>query len=536
MNSMPYSDHNRRPIRRALLSVSDKAGLVAFAQALAAQGVALISTGGTSKTLQEAGLQVLDVADLTGFPEIMDGRVKTLHPKVHGGLLAIRGNASHDQARLAHDITEIDLLVVNLYPFEATVARGADPEDVIENIDVGGPAMIRAASKNHESVTVVVDVEDYDNVLAEMRSNGGATTLPMRRRLAAKAYGRTAAYDTAIARWFDQQTGTATPTYFTAGGSLVQTLRYGENPHQSAAAYANNDARPGILQAKQLQGKELSYNNINDADAALDALSEFPAAAGAACVIVKHANPCGVALGKTIAEAYQKALACDPVSAFGGILAFNRAINAQTAMEISKIFTEVILAPAIDEDAMAILASKKNLRVLLLRALPDPAAQATTVKSITGGLLVQTRDNAIMQDFRLQTVTARAPTAQELLDLQFAVRVVKHIKSNGIVFAKNGATVGIGAGQMSRIDSTRIAVRKSEDAAKALGIDHPLVKGSVMASDAFFPFVDGVLAAADAGATAIIHPGGSLKDDEVIKAADSAGLAMVMTGVRHFKH
>lgn len=524
------------PIRCALISVSDKTGLVNFARSLIEKNIEIISTGGTAKAIAEAGLAVKDVSDLTGFPEIMDGRVKTLHPKVHGGLLAVRGNAKHRKAQDDLGIANIDLLVVNLYPFEETVARGADHDDVIENIDIGGPAMIRAAAKNHDSVTVVVEASDYQMVLDDIAAHQGGTTLSLRKRLAAKAYARTAAYDTAVARWFDAHLGTQTPDYFTAGGKLVQPLRYGENPHQHAAVYRMADGRPGILDAKQMQGKELSYNNINDADAALEAVAEFSASEGACCVIVKHANPCGVAMGKSVQEAYAKALRCDSVSAFGGIIAFNKPINAETAAEISKIFTEVILAPGIDEDALAILGTKKNLRLLLLKNMPQPDAPSVSVTSIAGGLLMQSRDATVVSGMRFQAVTKRAPSTQEMADLGFAFRVVKHVKSNAIVFAKDGATVGIGAGQMSRIDSTRIAVRKSEDAAKALGLDAPLVRGSVLASEAFFPFADGVLAAVEAGATAIIQPGGSVKDDEVIKAADDAGIAMVFTGVRHFKH
>ena len=523
-------------VRRALLSVSDKSGLVDFATELARLGIELVSTGGTAKALKQAGLVVRDVSDLTGFPEIMDGRVKTLHPKVHGGLLAVRGNPTHQKAQAECGISDIDLLVVNLYPFEATVARGETDDQVIENIDVGGPAMIRAAAKNHASVTVVIEAADYDRVLAEIKSGNGTTTTNTRRELAAKAFARTAAYDTAIARWFDRKLNLTAPVHYTVGGSRVQTLRYGENPHQRAAVYKTPDHRLGVLDAKQLQGKDLSYNNINDADAALEAVSEFPPPEAAACVIVKHANPCGVALGSSVAEAYRKALACDPTSAFGGIIAFNRSISAQAAIEMAKIFTEVILAPGIDEDALAILATKKNLRLLLLKSMPDPHAAATLVKSIIGGLLLQTRDNAIDAELAARVVSKRAPTPDEMRDMRFAFRVAKHVKSNAIVFAKDRATTGIGAGQMSRIDSTRIAVRKSADAASAAGLPHPLIAGSVLASDAFFTFADGIEAAAEAGATAIIQPGGSIKDDEVIAAADRAGVAMVFTGMRHFRH
>ncbi|AVO46670.1 bifunctional phosphoribosylaminoimidazolecarboxamide formyltransferase/IMP cyclohydrolase [Phreatobacter cathodiphilus] len=528
-----------KPIARALLSVSDKEGIVDFARDLAGLGVALVSTGGTYKTLRDAGLAVTEVAELTGFPEMMDGRVKTLHPKVHGGLLAIRGNAEHEAAASTHGILPIDLLVVNLYPFEATIARGASWDDTIENIDIGGPAMIRAASKNHDAVTVVVDGSDYAAVITAMKANGGATTLDLRRRLAAKAYARTAAYDAAISNWlFDQLDETATP-YRAFGGTLAQGLRYGENPHQWAAFYKTPQGatpRPGVATIRQLQGKELSYNNLNDTDAAYELVGEFDPARTAAVAIIKHANPCGVAEGPDLLAAYEKALACDPVSAFGGIVALNRTLDAEAARKIVEIFTEVIIAPDATEEAKAILATKKNLRLLLAGGLPDPKAPGITVKTVAGGLLVQSRDNAVVDAMDLKVVTKRAPTAEELTDLRFAFRVAKHVKSNTIVYAKAGATVGIGAGQMSRVDSARIAARKAEDAAEAGGWTTPLTKGSVVASDAFFPFADGLLAAVEAGATAVIQPGGSMRDAEVIAAADEAGLAMVFTGVRHFRH
>jgi phosphoribosylaminoimidazolecarboxamide formyltransferase / IMP cyclohydrolase len=523
-----------KTIKRALLSVSDKTGLLPFAKALSEFGIELISTGGTATTLRAAGLNVKDVSDVTGFPEIMDGRVKTLHPKIHGGLLNIRDNAEHQNAKSSNGIENIDLLVVNLYPFEATIAKGADWDDAIENIDVGGPAMIRAAAKNHDDVTVVVDPSDYDLIIAEIKQNDAVTLLSTRKKLAAKAFARTAAYDSAIATWFGRQLGDTTPDYFSVGGKLHQSLRYGENPHQHAAVYKTNDGRTGIVDAEQIQGKELSYNNINDADAALEMIREFGGAEQAACVIVKHANPCGVALGATAVEAYLKALACDSTSAFGGILAFNCALDGKTAEEISKLFTEVIIAPSADDDARKILATKKNLRLLLLADLANSGPTATVVKSISGGLLVQSSDSN--SDMELKVVSKRQPSPQEMADLLFAFKVAKHVKSNAIVFAQNGTTVGIGAGQMSRIDSTRIAVRKSLDAATALGLKTPLVKGAVLASDAFFPFADGIEAAAESGATAIIQPGGAMRDEDVIKAADAAGLAMVFTGVRHFRH
>jgi phosphoribosylaminoimidazolecarboxamide formyltransferase / IMP cyclohydrolase len=529
------TDHPRK-VTRALLSVSDKSGLIEFARALAAHGVDLVSTGGTAKAIAAAGLKVSDVSDLTGFPEMMDGRVKTLHPKVHGGLLAIRDNAEHKKAMADHGIAQIDLLVVNLYPFEETVAKNASWEDCIENIYIGGPAMIRAASENHDDVTVVVEPSDYQSVLDELATNKGATSLTLRRRLAAKAYARTAAYDAAISNWFAEQLKTDAPDFRAVGGKLVEALRYGENPHQTAAFYRTPELRPGVASARQVQGKQLSYNNINDTDAAYEAIAEFDPKRTAACVIVKHANPCGVAEGSNLVEAYRKALACDSTSAFGGIVALNQTLDAETAKVITEIFTEVIVAPDATDEAIAIVAAKKNLRLLLAGALPDPRAKGFTAKTVAGGLLVQSRDNAVVDDMTLKFVTKRQPTEAELRDLKFAFRVAKHIKSNTIVYAKDLATVGVGAGQMSRIDSARIAARKAQDAATEMKLAEPMTKGSVVASDAFFPFADGLLVAIEAGATAVIQPGGSVRDDEVIKAADDAGIAMVFTGVRHFKH
>jgi phosphoribosylaminoimidazolecarboxamide formyltransferase / IMP cyclohydrolase len=529
------ASHPRR-ITRALLSVSDKSGLAEFARALAGYGVELVSTGGTAKALQEAGLKVIDVSALTGFPEMMDGRVKTLHPKVHGGLLGIRGNKEHAAAMEQHGIKPIDLLVVNLYPFEATVGKGASYEDCIENIDIGGPAMIRAAAKNHADVTVVVAPEDYALVLAEMTQHSGMTTLEVRQKLAAKAYGRTAVYDAAIATWFSGALHDDAPPYRAFGGKRAQPLRYGENPHQTAAFYRLPGKRFGVATAKQLQGKELSYNNINDTDAAYECVAEFDPKRTPACVIVKHANPCGVAEGKSLVEAYKNALACDPTSAFGGIVALNGTLDADAAKAITEIFTEVIIAPDASDDAIKIVAAKKNLRLLLAGGLPDPRVSGLTVKSVAGGLLVQSRDNAVVDDMDLKGVAKRAPSKAELRDLRFAFRVAKHVKSNTIVYAKDLATVGIGAGQMSRVDSARIAARKAEDAARELQLAAPLTKGSVVASDAFFPFADGLLVAIEAGATAVIQPGGSMRDDEVIKAADEHNVAMVFTGTRHFRH
>jgi phosphoribosylaminoimidazolecarboxamide formyltransferase/IMP cyclohydrolase len=525
-----------RRATRALISVSDKSGIVEFARALSGHGIELISTGGTHKALGDAGLAVIDVAALTGFPEMMDGRVKTLHPAVHGGLLAMRGNAQHVEAMHAHNIRPIDILVVNLYPFEETVARGAAFAACVENIDIGGPAMIRAAAKNHDDVAVLVDAADYAALLDELTRHGGMTTLALRRRLAAKAFARTAAYDAAIANWFAGALDEAAPDYRSVGGRLIERLRYGENPHQSAAFYRTPDLRFGVASARQAQGKQLSYNNINDTDAAYECVAEFDPVRIAACAIIKHANPCGVAEAESLIDAYRKALVCDPVSAYGGIVALNRTLDAEAARAITEIFTEVIIAPDATDEAIAIVGAKKNLRLLLAGGLPDPRAPGLTAKTVAGGLLVQTRDNAVVEDMDLKPVTKRAPSNAELRDLRFAFRVAKHVKSNTIVYAKESATVGIGAGQMSRVDAARIAARKAADAAQAAGWPEPATKGSVVASDAFFPFADGLLVAIEAGATAVIQPGGSVRDDEVIKAADEHGIAMVFTGTRHFRH
>jgi len=522
-------------LRRALISVSDKSGLEGLAAALVAHGVELVSTGGTATALRKLGHAVRDVAELTGFPEMMDGRVKTLHPAIHGGLLALRGNAEHAAEMSRHGIGAIDLLVVNLYPFEQALTAGRSYPDMIETIDVGGPAMIRAAAKNHEGVAVVVDPSDYAALIGALREHSGATSLELRRRLAAKAFARTAAYDSAIAGWLGGEAGVATPAYRSFSGRLSQELRYGENPHQTAALYASVPPLPGVVTARQVQGKELSFNNIADADAALDLVSEL-AAEGPAVVIVKHANPCGAAVAGALPEAYARALACDPVSAFGGIVALSRRLDEATAKEIAKLFTEVVIAPDADDAALAVFAVKTNLRVLLTGSLPDPGQRRDLVRSISGGLLVQTRDWRGIADARFEVVTKRQPTPQEIRDLRFAFTVAKHVKSNAIVYARDGATVGIGAGQMSRIDSARIAAWKAADAAKSTGVDQALTVGSVAASEAFFPFADGLEAIAAAGATAVIQPGGSVKDAEVIAAADRLGLAMVFTGQRHFRH
>lgn len=529
-------DPNAVKIKRALISASNKAGLEEFVAKLEAQGVEILSTGGTAKMLKDAGIKVKDVSDHTGFPEIMDGRVKTLHPKVHGGILARRSDDAHVKAMEENDITDIDLVVINLYPFTETVKGGGDFQTCIENIDIGGPAMIRAAAKNHEFVAVVTDPQDYEKVLNDMESHNGAVTAKLRKQLAVTAFSLTATYDSNIAGWFvtqmDENFGY--PRRISFSGNLRQELRYGENPHQKAALYTVDDSeRPGVASATQVQGKELSYNNINDTDAAFELVSEFDAPTVA---IIKHANPCGVASGENTLEAYNKAFACDPVSAFGGIIALNRTLDKDTAEAIIKKFCEVIIAPDVAADALTVLEGKKNVRVLTTGGLPDPQTKRRMVTRVAGGLLVQDSDFGHITADDLKVVTDREPTQKELADLLFAFRVAKHVKSNAIVYAKDGATVGVGAGQMSRVDSARIAAWKSEEAAKELGLDTPLAKGSVVASDAFFPFADGLISAAEAGVTAVIQPGGSIRDDEVIEAANERGLAMVMTGMRHFRH
>ncbi|GAA2859790.1 phosphoribosylaminoimidazolecarboxamide formyltransferase/IMP cyclohydrolase [Aminobacter niigataensis] len=524
------------PIRRALLSVSDKTGLIEFAKCLANVGVELVSTGGTAKSIAAEGIAVRDVSELTGFPEIMDGRVKTLHPSVHGALLGVRDDPEHAAAMAEHGIEPIDLVVVNLYPFEEVRDSGAHYASIVENIDIGGPAMVRASAKNHAYVAIVTDPADYKDVLDSIVANNGCLSYEARKKLAAKAFARTAAYDAAISGWFAEALEIDTPDWRAFGGKLQSVMRYGENPHQSAGFYLTGDKRPGVATATQLQGKQLSYNNINDTDAAFELAGEFDPVRTAAVAIIKHANPCGVAEGASLAEAYAKALACDPVSAFGGIVAMNRILDAEAAEEIVKIFTEVIIAPDATPEAQAIVAAKKNLRLLVTGGLPDPDRAGLAVKSVAGGLLVQSRDNAIVDALDLNVVTKRQPTQREIEDMKFAFRVAKHVKSNAIVYARDLATVGIGAGQMSRVDSSRIAARKALDAAEAAGLAEPLTRGSVVASDAFFPFADGLLSAVEAGATAVIQPGGSMRDEDVIAAADEHGIAMIFTGVRHFRH
>ncbi|MBT5263280.1 MAG: bifunctional phosphoribosylaminoimidazolecarboxamide formyltransferase/IMP cyclohydrolase [Rhodospirillaceae bacterium] len=521
-------------VKRALISVSDKAGLVDLGKSLTGRGVEILSTGGSAKALAEAGVPVKEVSEQTGFPEIMDGRVKTLHPTIHGGLLARRDIDEHVSAMDDHGIEPIDLLICNLYPFEQTLASGAAFEDCVENIDIGGPAMIRAASKNHDFVTVIVDNEDYEALLGELDANDGATSLAFRRRQSAIAYARTAAYDSAISNWLADEVGEGFPRRVTFSGSAPQVMRYGENPHQQAAFYHSpDDTRTGVATASQIQGKELSYNNMNDTDAAFELVSEFDEPAIA---IIKHANPCGVALDERLVDAYHRAFACDSVSAFGGIIAANRPLDGETAEEIVKILTEVVIAPGADADARRILGAKKNLRLLLTDGIPDPGAAGIVIKALAGGFLLQERDSGRVDKRDLQVVTKRAPDARELRDMMIAFRICKHVKSNGIVYVKDGATVGIGAGQMSRVDSARIAALKAVEAAEEVGATEPGTVGSAVASDAFFPFADGLITTAEAGATAVIQPGGSLRDDEVIAAADEKGLAMVFTGMRHFRH
>ena len=525
------------PVRRALISLSDKSGLDELAVGLARHGIEIVSTGGTAAKLRESGAEVRDISDFTGFPEMMDGRVKTLHPKVHGGLLGVRDNPEHAAAMDQHGIAPIDLVIVNLYPFLNTVMSGADRDAIIENIDIGGPSMVRSAAKNHAHVAIVTDPADYSALLAELDAHDGSTTLELRKKLAAKAYALTAAYDSTIAQWFafaDQ--GERWPETWTIASKLKMPLRYGENPHQQAALYLPiGPGTPGIAHARQLQGKELSYNNLNDANAALELVSEFRES-DPTVVIVKHANPCGVATRTSLIDAWAEALACDSVSAFGGIVATNRPLDAATAEAITDIFTEVVVAPDADDDAKAIFAKKKNLRLLLTGELPDPRRPGQTLAVIAGGLLVQDRDNGMVARDELKCVTKRQPTSQEIRDCLFAWTVAKHVKSNAIVYAKDGVTAGIGAGQMNRRDSARIAAIRAKEAAEANGWPEPRTVGSAVASDAFFPFADGLLAAAEAGATAVIQPGGSIRDDDVIAAADEAGLAMLFTGMRHFRH
>ncbi len=521
------------PIARAIISVSDKSNLTDLGAALARHGVEILSTGGSARALSDAGVPVTEVADYTGFPEIMDGRVKTLHPKIHGGILARRDNAEDRAAMETHGIGGIDLVVINLYPFEATVASGADYDTCVENIDIGGPAMIRAAAKNHAFVAVVTDPSDYDAVIAALDANGGKLPADLRRRLAAKAYARTAAYDGAITAWLSGELGEDFAETHIVSGRRAGVLRYGENPHQQAALYIGGAPRPGVALANQVQGKELSYNNLGDADAAFELVAEFDAPAVA---IIKHANPCGVATGDDLVATYRAARKCDPVSAFGGIVAVNRALDGALAEAITEIFTEVVIAPDADADSRKVFAAKENLRLMLTGGMPDPRATGRYVKPLAGGFLLQDRDAGHIGAADLKVVTRRAPSDQEIADMLFAFTVGKHVKSNTIVYAKGGATVGIGAGQMSRVDAARIAAHKSREAAEAAGENTPLTQGSVAASDAFFPFPDGLLTTIEAGATAVIQPGGSVRDDEVIAAADEAGIAMVFTGMRHFRH
>ncbi len=522
-------------VRRALISVSDKRGLEDFARSLAGAGIELVSTGGTRKQLQDSGIAVIDISELTGSPEMMDGRVKTLHPKVHGGILAVRNNENHKSAMRIHQIPMIDMVVVNLYPFEATVAGDAGYDESIENIDIGGPAMIRSAAKNHADVSVVVDPDDYDMVASHIREKG-QVPFAVRQKLAAKAYARTASYDAVISNWFAKTIDYPEMPWRSFSGKLHEVMRYGENPHQRAAFYTSETPGIGVASARQVQGKKLSYNNINDTNAAFELVSEFDPDQSAAVAIIKHANPCGVGLGSNLVSAYRGALACDPVSAFGGVVALNGRIGTALAEEIIKVFTEVIIAPEASPGALAVFEGKQNLRLLLTKGLADPRAEALEVRSVTGGMLVQSKDNRNVDDCELRVVTKRKPTKQEMADLRLAAIIAKHVKSNAIVYVKDGASVGIGAGQMSRLDSTLVAHRKSKEAAKALGQKQALSVGSVVASDAFFPFADGLIAAVKAGATAAIQPGGSIRDEEVIAAADKAGIAMVFTGMRHFRH
>lgn len=531
-----------QPVRRALISVSDKTGIIEFARALHAQNIELISTGGTAQHIAQADLPVKDIADLTGFPEIMDGRVKTLHPIIYGGLLAKQEDSTHATAMQAHNIVAIDLLVVNLYPFQATVAAGADYDSCVEQIDIGGPAMIRAGAKNHDRVTVLTEQADYARLLDALATHQNCVPFALRQELAQKAYAYTAAYDAAITNWLAQQKTEQTkekeqtetmPAFYLAGGRLRAHLRYGENPHQAAALYLDDSARVGAATAQQIQGKPLSYNNINDSDAAFDLVCEFDPSETAACAIIKHANPCGVAKADKLEQAFAKALQCDPMSAYGGIIALNRPLDAPTAKAITEIFTEVIIAPQADEAARTLIAKKKNLRLLITGKLADWQSNALSMRTIAGGYLVQTRDNGRITEQDLQVVTKRQPSQAEIDDMLFAFCVAKHVKSNAIVYATQGATVGIGAGQMSRIDSARIASHKAQLQAQ----DQQTKKQTIVAaSDAFFPFADGLEQLAESGIQAVIQPGGAKRDEEIIAAANQANLTMVFTNMRHFRH
>ena len=524
------------PVRRALVSVSDKTGLAELGRALAKRGIELLSTGGSANALRNEGLEVVDVSDITGFPEMMGGRVKTLHPRIHGGLLALRDDANHRLAMTEHDIPQIDLLVVNLYPFPETVAKNADYAECVENIDRGGTAMIRAAAKNHAFVNVVVDVGDYQALLEELDAHENHTGSRFRKKMALAAFSHTAAYDAAVSEWMSETARETAPNRRVFTGRLAETLRYGENPHQAAAFYVDGTTRPGVATAIQIQGKKLSYNNISDTDAAFELVSEFNPADGPVCAIVKHANPCGVARGDTPREAYLHAFDCDRVSAFGGIVALNRPVDGATAKAIAGIFTEVVIAPGIEDDARTVFSNSKNTRVLITDGLADPKRQAPDIRHVSGGYLVQERDGGRIDPRRLRTVTRRAPSDAEMSDMLFAWTVAKHVKSNAIVYARNGATAGIGAGQTSRVDSCRIAASKARDMARELRLEKPATIGSVVASDAFFPFADGLMTAVEAGATAVIQPGGSIRDEEVVAVANEAGIAMVFTGIRHFRH
>ena len=517
-------------IKTALVSVSDKTGLKELVDCLTKHNIHIISTGGTAKSIQELGAVVNDVSSVTNFPEMMDGRVKTLHPNIHGGLLAKRDSEDHKKSQNEHGIQDIDLVVVNLYPFEETINSSSDEETCIENIDIGGPAMLRSAAKNHQFVTVVTDTNDYQGLISELNKNDGSTTLEFRKKLAAKTYATTAQYDTLISNWFLKDNNEL-KTNFLSPSTLSSKLRYGENPHQSAGIYKSSFQKSGIPYANLIQGKELSYNNINDADAALQLIKEFDSKESAVAII-KHANPCGVACGKSLVDAYEKAFSCDTTSAFGGIIAVNQTLDEDTAKKIIEIFTEVIIVPDITEGAKKILQGKNNIRVLVINNMNDNKINYS-FKSIEGGILVQSNDNKEIKDSDLKVVTKIQPTNEQKSDMLFAFKVCKHVKSNAIIYVKNKKTIGIGAGQMSRVDSAKIASKKNSEMKQT---NENSLKDSIVASDAFFPFPDGLLVTISSGAAAVIQPGGSIKDDEVIKAADEAGISMIFTGTRHFKH
>ena len=526
--------HNLIKVKRAIISLSDKNNIETLINIIKKYNIEVLSTGGTAKVIREHDIEVTDISDYTNFPEMLDGRVKTLHPKVHGGLLGRNNISQHEKEMQEHDIEPINLLIVNLYPFSETVENGENFEECIENIDIGGPSMIRSAAKNHENVCVITNPEDYEDLNKILEKNSGSTSLVERKLYASKAFSKTAFYDSMISQWLTKQLNVSWPDTVTISGKLVEKLRYGENPHQESAVYKKIDHKlNGVVKAKLLQGKPLSYNNLNDSDAAYDLINEFKEPTIA---IIKHANPCGVSSKKSISEAWESALRTDPQSAFGGIVACNKEVSVELAEKMDTIFLEVIIAPSFSKAALSIFSNKKNLRLLKISPQKDVINSDHIIKDLSDGFLIQDKDNETLDENNLNIVTIKKPTSREITDLIFAFKIAKHVKSNAIIYAKNNSTVGIGAGQMSRIDSSQIAAIKSKKASELAGLKTNMAEGSVLASDAFFPFADGLIAAAEAGVTSIIQPGGSIRDDEVIDAANKLGLSMVFSGIRHFRH